>query len=148
MSKTDREDAPINTIIGAGARFFGEVEAPGFLRIDGQVKGGPVRASGRVVIGEKARIRSDVEGTSIIVGGVIEGDIIASESVKILSSALVLGDIVTKRIIIDDGVVLRGRVVACGTEAFETRLQAFRDARSVAVAASGTGTMEFGHSDG
>lgn len=146
MAKNDTDNAPINTIIGPGSSIFGDVETAGFLRVDGRIRG-TVKASGRVVVGEQARLESDIHGTVVVVGGVVKGDIVASERVTILASGIVIGDIVTKRISVEDGVVLRGRVVACGEEAFETQAQRHRDARSVA-AASGSGAAFFGSSDG
>jgi cytoskeletal protein CcmA (bactofilin family) len=105
-------DFSLNTIIGPGAWVRGDIDSAGFTRIDGSVQG-DVRAQGRVIIGEQARMKSNVSGTSITVGGIVYGNIHASERVIILSTALVLGDIVTRRIQADDGCLIHGKVVVC-----------------------------------
>jgi cytoskeletal protein CcmA (bactofilin family) len=105
-------DFSLNTIIGPGAWVRGDVESAGFTRIDGSVQG-DVRAQGRVVIGEQARMKSNVSGTSITIGGIVYGNIHASERIIILSTALILGDIVTRRIQADEGCLIHGKVVVC-----------------------------------
>jgi len=108
-------DFSINTIIGPGTTLEGDVRTGGFTRIDGNVTGN-VSAAGRVVIGEKARIKSNVSGTAITIGGVVCGDVIAEESLLVLSSALVLGDIITRRIQADNGCLIHGKVSVCEDE--------------------------------
>ena len=104
-----------NTLIGAGTRVNGVIESAGFTRIDGSVQG-DVQAKGRVVIGERARLKSNVSGTMITVGGVVYGNILASERIIILSSALILGDVITRRIQADEGCLIHGKVLVCQTD--------------------------------
>ena len=110
-----RQDYILNTIIGLDSNVVGDVESAGFTRVDGSLLG-TLKAIGRVVIGEKARMKSDVIGTSVTVGGVVHGNIIASERLVILASALVLGDIITRRIQADDGCLIHGKVSVCTSE--------------------------------
>ncbi|WP_304222965.1 polymer-forming cytoskeletal protein [Gracilinema caldarium] len=125
------ENLSINTIIGAGTRIDGDVVSPGFTRIDGALKG-DLTVQGRVVIGENARLRSNVSGTAVTVGGVVLGDILAHDRVIVLSSAVVLGTIITCRIQIDEGSIIHGRVITCATrEEWERRCAEQRDARSI-----------------
>jgi cytoskeletal protein CcmA (bactofilin family) len=107
-------DFTLNTSIGPGTWVRGDIESAGFTRIDGSVEG-DVRARGRVVIGEQARMRGNISGTSITIGGVVHGDIQASERIVILSTGLILGDIVTRRIQADEGCLIHGKVVVCQT---------------------------------
>jgi cytoskeletal protein CcmA (bactofilin family) len=131
MAIATHEDLSINTIIGPGTSIRGDIEAGGFVRIDGSLKGDLV-AKGRVVIGERARMESDIVGSSVTVGGVVKGSIFASERVSVLSTGLVLGDIVTRRIQADDGNLIHGRIVACGDQGdWEARLAEYRDERGV-----------------
>jgi cytoskeletal protein CcmA (bactofilin family) len=114
MSAAKRENFSINTIIGPGTSVYGDVESGGFTRVDGNLRGN-LTACGRVVVGEKARIKSNISGTSITIGGVVYGNVLASERLIILSTGLVLGDIVTRRIQADDGCLVHGRVTVCRT---------------------------------
>jgi cytoskeletal protein CcmA (bactofilin family) len=131
MAPNRHEDLTINTIIGPGTVFRGDIDAAGFVRVDGELHG-DVSAQGRVVVGERARMRSNIVGTSVVVGGVVKGDIYASERVTVLSTGLVLGDIITRRLQADEGNLIHGQVVACGDQAdWQSRLDAYRDGREV-----------------
>jgi len=125
------KDFSINTIIGPNTTLRGDLDTGGFTRIDGNVMGN-VNAAGRVVIGERARIKSDVTGTAITIGGVVLGNVIAGESLLILSSALVLGDIITRRIQADDGCLVHGRVLVCpDEEEWGRAVGEYRDAQGI-----------------
>jgi cytoskeletal protein CcmA (bactofilin family) len=108
------EDFSVNTIIGPNTSVSGNIESGGFTRVDGSVRG-DLNARGRVVIGEKARMKSNISGTFITVGGVVYGNILASERLIILSTGLIIGDIITCRIQADEGCLISGRVTVCTT---------------------------------
>jgi len=111
----NKDDLSINTIIGPGTSVSGDIDSAGFTRVDGSVMG-DIKAKGRIIIGEKARMKSNVNGTMITVGGVVFGNVFASERLIILSTGLVMGDIVTRRIQADEGCLLHGRVKVCKTD--------------------------------
>jgi len=124
-------DYSINTIIGPNTSLAGDVDASGFTRIDGSIRG-DVRAKGRVVIGEGARMKGNVSGLNITIGGVVCGNIIADGHLIILSTGLVIGDIITRRIRADDGCFINGRVAVCSTdEIWEKTISEFKDAQGV-----------------
>jgi cytoskeletal protein CcmA (bactofilin family) len=127
MASSKNEDFSINTIIGPGTNVSGDIESGGFTRVDGNILG-DVRARGRVVIGERARMKSSVSGTYVTIGGVVCGNVIASERLVILATGLVIGDIITKRIQADEGCLIHGRVRVCKTEeAWNRALSEYRD---------------------
>ncbi|MDR1073650.1 MAG: polymer-forming cytoskeletal protein [Treponema sp.] len=126
----------VNTIIGPNSSVVGDVDSAGFTRVDGSLRGN-LRAKGRVIIGEKARMKSDVAGTSITIGGVVYGNVIASERLIILSSALVLGDVITRRIQADEGCLIHGKISVCTSdEQWEKTLAEYRDMRGMLSALS------------
>ncbi|MDR1836499.1 MAG: polymer-forming cytoskeletal protein [Treponema sp.] len=112
MAQEKSGDFSINTIIGPNTDLNGDIEVGGFTRIDGSIRGN-VRARGRVIIGERARIKGNITGTKITIGGVVCGNIIADGHLIILSTAVVIGDIITRRIQADDGSFINGRVAVC-----------------------------------
>jgi cytoskeletal protein CcmA (bactofilin family) len=127
MAAGKHEDFSINTIIGPGTSVSGDIESGGFTRIDGNIRG-DVNARGRVVIGEKARMKSNVSGTFVTVGGVVFGNVLASERLIILATGLIMGDVITRRIQADDGCLVHGRVRVCRTEeAWHKALSEYRD---------------------
>ncbi|GAB1482507.1 polymer-forming cytoskeletal protein [Treponema sp.] len=135
MASSVHEDLSINTLIGPGTTIKGNVETAGFVRVDGALRGDLI-AKGRVVIGEKARMESDIFGTSVTVGGVVKGNIFASERVTVLATGLVLGDIITRRIQADEGTLIHGLVIACGDQGdWNKTIARYRDERGVRSAA-------------
>ena len=76
------DDISINTIIGKGSEIKGNVKVNGFVRIDGDIDGN-LETDGNVIVGENARIRGNITAKSIILGGIILGNIFATDSVKV-----------------------------------------------------------------
>jgi len=124
-------DYSINSIIGPNTSLTGDIEAGGFTRIDGSIRG-DIRAKGRVVIGERARMKGNVTGTNITVGGVVCGNIIADGHLVILSTAIVIGDIITRRIQADDGCFVNGKVAVCpNDDIWSKTMSEHRDAQGI-----------------
>jgi cytoskeletal protein CcmA (bactofilin family) len=137
MAQINRDDLINNTLISFGTTVNGDIKAPGFVRVDGSLKGS-LHTEGPVVVGAKARMKSDISGTNITVGGVVKGNIIASERVTILSTGLVLGDIITKRIQADNGCLIHGKVVICTSEdQWDSTIRSYKDARGIQSTLSG-----------
>lgn len=105
------DDISINTIIGNGSAISGDVKINGFVRIDGDIDGN-LETDGNVIIGENARIQGDLKAKSIIIGGIILGNIRAAESVKLLTTAVVIGDLISHKVQIDDKAVFHGHCIA------------------------------------
>ena len=111
----NNEDVSINSIIGLGSTISGDIKVNGFVRIDGDIDGN-LETTGNIIVGEKARIQGNVVARSITVGGVIKGNITASDSVDLLSTSVVLGDICTRRLKADENVVFNGHCIALTKE--------------------------------
>jgi len=126
-----QKDYTVNTIIGPGTSIRGDIAAAGFTRVDGAIRG-DVLSQGRVVVGERARMRSNISGTLITVGGVVYGNIVASERLVVLSTGLIVGDIVTRKIKAEDGCLIHGRVIICGSdEKWQRTVADYQDTVSV-----------------
>ena len=124
-------DFSINTIIGPSTSLSGDIDVAGFARIDGSIRGNVV-AKGRVIIGERARMKGNLTGTNITIGGVVCGNVIADGHLVILSTALIIGDIITRRIQADDGCFLNGKVTVCpNNESWTKTISEFRDAQGI-----------------
>lgn len=106
------EDISINSIIGKGSSIKGNLKINGFIRIDGDLDG-DLETSGNVIVGENARIRGDIIAKSVsVIGGIVYGNIIAPESVKLLSTSVVIGDIQTHKLQSDEKVILHGHCIS------------------------------------
>lgn len=109
MSKNEKIDmSTIGTIIGEDARFRGEFDLDGPLRIDGGFAG-RILSSNQVIVGETGHVETNIEAASVIVAGRVDGNIYALDSVHLLPSAIVHGDIIAPNLVVDEGVVFEGR---------------------------------------
>lgn len=102
------DDLPVNSIIGEKAEFNGELKVTGLVRIDGRFKGLLI-IDGKVLIGRSGVVDTDIKAKIIVCGGEINGNIFASERVVLLSTCKMNGDIVTPKIIMEEGVVFNGK---------------------------------------
>jgi len=64
----------------------------------------------RLTIGPNGRVKANVTACAVVVQGKLEGNIQASDRVDLRQSAIVMGDIATQRISIDEGVYFKGSV--------------------------------------
>ncbi len=109
------DDISINTIIGKGSEIKGNIKVNGFVRIDGDIDGN-LETDGNVIVGENARIRGNINAKSIIVGGIILGNIFANESVKVLANSIVIGDILSHKVQIEDDALVNGKCISIRNE--------------------------------
>lgn len=105
------DDISINTLIGFGSSIKGDIKINGFTRIDGDLDGN-LETSGNVIIGSKARIKGNITARSVTVGGIVKGNILAPESVHLLSTSAVIGDIQSHKICAEQDVFLHGHCIA------------------------------------
>jgi cytoskeletal protein CcmA (bactofilin family) len=105
------DDFSINTLVGADTFISGDLRISGFIRVDGDIDGN-LETTGNIIIGEKARVRGNVTAVSAVIGGIIEGDVVAPESIKLFSTASVLGDVITKRLQVANDCLLQGQCIS------------------------------------
>lgn len=98
----------VSSIIGEGARFTGDVDLAGLLRIDGDLIG-TVRNDDRILVGRTGRIQGSLYSDTIIVGGVVKGEIYARSKVVLLSSGVVLGNIYTAHLVVEKNALFDGK---------------------------------------
>lgn len=99
--------ALINSIIGEGTRFRGDLDLQGLLRIDGDFEGN-IKTDGRVLVGRNGRARCAIEAGTVVIGGVVKGDVKAAGKVVVLSTGMVIGNIRTPNLVVEEGVILHG----------------------------------------
>lgn len=97
----------INSIVGEGTAFRGELNLNGLLRIDGDFSG-TIRTSGKVLIGKSGRAECTIRANTVVVGGVVRGNIYADDKVIVLSTGMMIGNIHSPRLIAEEGVILNG----------------------------------------
>lgn len=93
---------PAMTVIGPDTHIKGEMVFDSSARILGTFEG-RISAKGEVEIGEGAGCKASIEATSVVVDGVVEGDILARERCQLNIKARVSGDIVAATLVVAEG---------------------------------------------
>ena len=104
----------IDSLIGVGTRVEGNLVFRGGLRVDGEVKGNITSENnqeGTLVISEKATVGGAITVGHLVVNGTVIGPIFASETLELLPSARVTGDVEYHQIEMQQGAVIQGRLV-------------------------------------
>lgn len=109
----------------------GNVEALGKLNITGAIQGnsqaaeiyaegakitGELRSNGSIKVGQSSVIIGNIFATSAVVAGAVKGDIDVKGPVILDSSAIVMGDIKSKSVQINNGAVIEGLCSQCYAE--------------------------------
>src|ERR1700761_4085196 len=98
----------ISTLISEGCILDGNLKAPAFARIDGQITGDVMIDDG-LIVGEKGSIRGNVNTKELVVYGTIVGDVQAT-SLEIRSTGKITGDIRTQTLGVEQGAVYDGNL--------------------------------------
>jgi cytoskeletal protein CcmA (bactofilin family) len=96
--------------LGKSLSIRGELSGSEDLYIDGQVEGAIELHGNSLMVGPNGRIKANVNAGSAVIQGKLEGNIRASDRVDLKQSAVVLGDIATQRISIEEGAYFKGGV--------------------------------------
>ena len=115
ITPAQHDDISIHTLVGTGAFIKGDLRLDGFIRLDGDIDGN-IETSGNIIIGDRARVRGNIKAYSAVIHGIVEGNIDAPESVRLSSSAAVKGDIITKKISVEERAVIQGHCIALESE--------------------------------
>ena len=100
--------------------IVGDVKTKNDIRIDGMIKG-KILTSGRLVVGNTAKIEGDVECVNIEVMGVVLGNITASGTVSLKAPARVMGNIVSAVLSVEPGVMFNGNCQMVKKEGHEPK---------------------------
>jgi len=83
------------------------------LQINGRFEG-TLDTKGNLSIGGKANVKATIRGEAIMISGTVQGTVMATSHVELLSSARVEGKVVSPRVIRKDGAVLNGTLEMTG----------------------------------
>jgi cytoskeletal protein CcmA (bactofilin family) len=98
----------LQSFLGSKSEFHGELKIKGVLRLDGAVTG-KIEAD-QVILSETAFFKGEIIAKKIIVGGLVEGTLRASDLLEIGSKGRVNGDIFTNKLAVANGGQFNGRI--------------------------------------
>lgn len=125
------DDISINTIVGDGSFVKGCLRVNGSVRVDGDIDG-DLSTDGNVNVGENGRIRGDINAASVTIGGIIVGNIYAADSITLLKTAVVVGDVIAHHVTIEENVILHGRCISISdNERFQHESEMYLQAQTI-----------------
>jgi cytoskeletal protein CcmA (bactofilin family) len=97
------------SVIDEAMVIRGEISTRGTIRIDGRLEGRMHRAD-TIIVGATGAVIGDIEARELVVGGAIEGNVIALGRVEIQSSASIRGDVQASTMLLHEGGVVHGHL--------------------------------------
>ena len=98
------------TTIGGSLVIKGEVSGSESLHIDGRIEGPVNFADNRVTIARNGSVAANINAGEVVILGKVQGNIQCSDRLEIRSEGSLTGDVVTQRISVEDGAILKGSV--------------------------------------
>ena len=102
--------------IGRTVVIKGEVSGNESLYIDGRVEGSVTFRDHRVTVGRNGVVQANISAREVVIMGKVTGNVECSDRVDIRSEGTLNGDVVSARISVEDGAMLRGSVQLNPTE--------------------------------
>lgn len=95
------------TIIAPETRLSGELSFDRNARIEGRFEG-KIVGQGQLHIADGAECKAEIQAAQVLVDGVVQGNIQASERVQLNAKCRVHGDVTAPKMIVADGAVVVG----------------------------------------
>ena len=131
-----------STSVDAASELEGRLRCKQTLRIDGCIKG-EIECERTVIVGECAKIYASIDADEVQIAGVVEGDIAARRKIVLERTAVVVGDLTTPGIVIEEGAKLKGRIVI-GSEAQDAAAKSDGAKKAAAIRKASAGGEKTG----
>lgn len=79
------------------------------LRINGKFEG-KLNAKGTLMIGEQAVVNAEILGESVTIAGRVNGNIKATKELRLISPAIIIGNIETPSLNVAEGAIIDGQI--------------------------------------
>jgi cytoskeletal protein CcmA (bactofilin family) len=104
----DIKEGRLSGYVGNGTVLTGETTFQAMLRVDGHLTGKVHSDNGTLVIGTDGQVDADIEVSSAVVNGTVNGDIVAGEKIELGRAAKVVGNITAPQVVIEPGAIFEG----------------------------------------
>lgn len=96
--------------IGKSVSIKGELSGNEDIYVDGQLDGSIQLPGNSVTVGPNGRVKADITARNLTIGGTLDGNVRASERTELRKTAVVNGDVQTRRIAIEEGAYFKGKL--------------------------------------
>jgi len=103
----DKNGKGLLNIIGAGSVFEGTINVPHSIRIDGAFKG-RLQTAESITVGETGAVEAEIRAQNAFIFGKVLGNMYIDERVELHSSAVAVGDLHAKELVVKEGAIYHG----------------------------------------
>jgi cytoskeletal protein CcmA (bactofilin family) len=96
--------------VGKTIQIKGELSGNEDIYVDGSLEGHIQLSGSSLTVGPNGRVHANVTAKSVVVSGSLQGNIQASERTELRKTAVVNGDVQTRRIAIEEGAYFKGKL--------------------------------------
>ena len=96
-----------SNIIGKGTMVEGSLETYGNIRVEGKVIGN-VKTKSKVALGQSSKVEGNILAQNAEVAGEVHGKLEVSDLLLLKPTAVVHGDIITNKLIVESGAAFNG----------------------------------------
>lgn len=107
MFRREENFDKVETLLGRGTEFRGNLVSRGVVRLDGKFEG-EIQHGGSLFIGESAQVTANVKCKHLTVAGQLRGNVDCEGKLELLPSGHLYGDIKMAQLVIADGAVFQG----------------------------------------
>jgi len=109
--------------IGRSLVIKGEVTGAESLFIDGRVEGSISFPDNRVTIGRNGNVAANITAKEVVIMGKVQGNVECEDRLDIRSEGVLSGDVITHRISVEEGAILKGGVEVRNPEKKDQKTQ-------------------------
>ncbi len=110
--------------IGRTLVIKGEITGTESLFIDGRIEGTINFPDNRVTVGRNGNVAANITAKEVVIMGKVQGNVDAADRLDIRSEGVLSGDVITHRISVEEGAVLKGGVEVRNPEKKDQKTQA------------------------
>ncbi|GEM_PF-83715 len=96
--------------IGKNLVVKGNISGGEDLYVDGEVEGSIELKDNNITVGPNGRLKANLHARDIVVLGRLQGNVKAVERLEIRKTGSLIGDIITARVVIEDGAYFKGSI--------------------------------------
>jgi cytoskeletal protein CcmA (bactofilin family) len=109
--------------IGRSLVIKGEVTGAESLFIDGRVEGTINFPDNRVTVGRNGTVAANITAKEVVIMGKVQGNVDCADRLDIRSEGVLAGDVITHRISVEEGAILKGGVEVRNPEKKDQKTQ-------------------------
>ena len=96
--------------IGRTLVIKGDISGAESLFIDGRVEGSISFPDNRVTVGRNGNVAANITAKEVVIMGKVQGNVECADRLDVRSEGVLSGDVITHRISIEEGAILKGGV--------------------------------------